>query len=243
MELVDVALAALAILAGAIAAVAGFGIGSILTPAVGALIGTKAAVVIVAVPHLVATSLRLWSLRASVDRGVLGTFGIASAAGGLVGALLHAVLPSGAITIVLGVLLVLAGVLELTGASRRARWSSPSAMAAGFASGAFGGVAGNQGGIRAAALLRFDLSARAMVATATATALLVDLVRVPVYLVTNGGALWDASLTVAVLTIGVVIGTVVGTPILRRLPERTFRATLAIGLIVLGMALVAGVGG
>ena len=51
------------VLAGAIAALAGFGIGSILTPLLAVSVGTKDAVVAVSVPHLVATALRFWKMR------------------------------------------------------------------------------------------------------------------------------------------------------------------------------------
>jgi hypothetical protein len=63
VTLADILLGGIAIVAGAIAAVAGFGIGSLLTPAVAVSLGTKSAVAIVAVPHVVATTVRLWGLR------------------------------------------------------------------------------------------------------------------------------------------------------------------------------------
>jgi uncharacterized membrane protein YfcA len=47
------------ILAGAIAALAGFGIGSFLTPLLALSVGTKEAVIAVSIPHLVATGTRL----------------------------------------------------------------------------------------------------------------------------------------------------------------------------------------
>src|SRR5215216_825058 len=181
MDAVDLLLAALAVVAGAVAALTGFGIGSLLTPAVGVAVGTKAAVAIVAVPHLVATALRLWALREFVDRRVLLSFGLASAVGGLLGALLYAAFSSPVLAVALGVLLILGGTLELTGIGHQLQFSDRSSMLAGLASGAFGGLVGNQGGIRSAALLRFGLSPEALVATATATAILVDVMRVPVY--------------------------------------------------------------
>ena len=58
---------------------------------------------------------------------------------------------------------------------RRAAWI------AGVLSGFFGGLVGNQGGIRSAALLSFDMQKEAIVATATAVALIVDGARMPVY--------------------------------------------------------------
>src|SRR4051794_36712035 len=76
-----------AIAAGAIAAVSGFGIGSLLTPLLAIAAGTKTAVAAVSIPHLVGTALRFWWLRKSLDRGVFWRFGLTSAAGGLLGAL------------------------------------------------------------------------------------------------------------------------------------------------------------
>jgi uncharacterized membrane protein YfcA len=233
------ALFLLAVLAGGVAGVAGFGIGSILTPALAVSIGTQLAVAVVAVPHVAATATRRWMLRSDIDRGVLLTFGVASAAGGLLGAIGHAFFSSGLLSLALGGLLMLAGLLELTGLGRRVRLGGGSAMAAGVLSGAFGGLVGNQGGIRSAALLRFPLSPAALVATATATALLVDAARVPVYLLSSGEDLVAAWPTVLLLTAGVLVGTFIGTPILRRVPERWFRRSLAVLLVLLGVALVA----
>ena len=238
----DLLLAGLAVVAGAVASVAGFGIGSLLTPALAVGSGVRLAVALVALPHAVATGVRLWALRDAVDRGVLLSFGLASAAGGLLGALLHGVLSAPILGTVLGLLLVAAGLLELTRAGRRLRFPGPWAVVAGVASGAFGGLVGNQGGIRSAALLRFDLEPRALVATATASAMLVDAARLPVYLVTSGGEMLERWPTILLLTAGVVAGTLIGAPILRRLPEPVFRSALAVFLIGLGVALVAGLG-
>jgi uncharacterized membrane protein YfcA len=45
-----------------------------------------------------------------------------------------------------------------------------------------------------------------------------------------------------VLTVGGIVGTLLGGPVLRRLPERTFRRLLAVVLVALGVALVLGIG-
>lgn len=243
MTILDWLLGVLAVVAGAVAALAGFGIGSLLTPALSAVVGTKLAVTLVAVPHVIATAARLWVLRASIDRHVLLTFGLASAAGGLIGALLHTILASPLLGIVLGGLLILAGASEITGIGIRLRFPGIWATAAGAMSGMFGGLVGNQGGIRSAALLRFDLPREPLVATATATALLVDAARLPVYVVTTGGEMVREWPTIVLLSIGVLIGTFVGAPILRRVPEVVFRRVLAALLIALGAGLIIGLSG
>src|SRR5688572_26808760 len=97
-----------AVIAGAIASIAGFGIGSLLTPLVGLQLDIKVAVAVVSIPHLVGTALRYWMLHRHVDRRVLWGFGLTSAVGGLVGALLGTFMSSPILTAVLGVLLVFA---------------------------------------------------------------------------------------------------------------------------------------
>src|SRR5258708_10800333 len=92
--LTAILIALAAFFAGAVSAVAGFGIGSILTPLLGLTIGVKLAVAGAAIPHFLGNALRLWTLRHRVDKQVLRTFGLMSGAGALAGALLAAAGPS-----------------------------------------------------------------------------------------------------------------------------------------------------
>ena len=227
------ALAALA--AGAVAAISGFGIGSILTPLLAVWLGTKLAVAVVSVPHFLGTALRFWLIREHVDRRILLSFGITSALGGLTGALLHVWLRSSILGYVLAGLLVFAGVMGLTGAAKRLRFGHKAAWVAGALSGIFGGLVGNQGGIRSAALLGFDIRRDAFVATATAIALLVDLFRMPVYAATQWCPILSAWPLMLTATIGVIAGTLVGKTVLGWIPERTFRLLIAGIVLALGV--------
>jgi hypothetical protein len=76
---------AVSIVAGGLAAVTGFGIGSLLTPMFALDMDTRLAVAAVSVPHVVGTALRFWLLSADVDTKVLWSFGLTSALGGLTG--------------------------------------------------------------------------------------------------------------------------------------------------------------
>jgi uncharacterized membrane protein YfcA len=230
--------AAVSVIAGAIASVTGFGIGSLLTPTFGLHVPTKIAVAAVSIPHVVGTALRFSIIRAKVDRHVLLTFGLTSAAGGLTGALLHGWIRSPWLTTVFGCLLLFVAVSQLAGWSKRMRFHGSVAWIAGALSGLLGGFVGNQGGIRSAALLGVDLPKQTFVATATAVGLIVDGARMPVYLVTSGHdvlALWP---TVAIATLGVVIGTVTGNRVLGWIPEALFRPILATVLGILGAAML-----
>ena len=223
------------VLAGGIAAVAGFGIGSLLTPLLAPETDIKVAVAAVSIAHLLGTALRFWLLRKHIDRRILWSFGLTSAAGGLVGALLHDWAESPLLSLVFAGLLVLAGVMGLTGLSQRLKFTGPLAWIAGALSGVFGGLVGNQGGIRSAAMLGLEVSKDAFVATATAIALLVDAARVPVYVYTEAreiGPLWPLILASAA---GVLIGTVAGQRVLKRIPDAIFQRVVALIVLMLGV--------
>jgi uncharacterized membrane protein YfcA len=224
------------ILAGAIAALAGFGIGSLLTPVLSLRFDVRLAIALVSLPHLAGTLARLLLVRAYIDREVLVGFGLASAVGGLLGAALQAALQSSALAVIFGLLLVFAGLGGITGFAQRMRLRGRAlALAGGAASGLLGGLVGNQGGIRAAALLGFDVDREAFVATATAVALIVDAARIPVYLASQGRDIAAQLPLVSVLALGAVLGTLLGAWALRRIPEPIFRRVVGVLLLALGV--------
>jgi uncharacterized protein len=235
MDVMLIGLAFVAAAAGSIASVSGFGIGSILTPFFAASFGTKLAVALVSVPHLLGTAVRFAILREHLNRRVLISFGITSAACGLLGALLHEWLRSVALSYTLGALLVLAGLSELTGAASRLRFGRTAAWIAGGLSGLFGGLVGNQGGIRSAALFGFEVSKEEFVATSTAIALLVDIGRVPIYTANEFHEMVSAWPALAVAIVGVLAGTIIGKSLLRWIPEAVFRRIVSLLILALGI--------
>ena len=230
----DLVVAAAAALAGSIAAVAGFGIGSLLTPLLALRFGTKLAVAVVSVPHFIGTAVRFTTLWRHVDKRVLVRFGVLSAAGGLAGALLNAKAGSPALTIVFALLLLFAGTSTFFGLSQKMRFGRKTAWLAGAVSGLFGGLVGNQGGIRSAALLGFDIEKESFVATATAIGLVVDGARMPVYLATQAHAMSQARTEMLIATAGVIVGTFAGVRLLRRIPEPWFRRAVGVLIVLLG---------
>ena len=224
-----------AVIAGAIASISGFGIGSVLTPVLSTQFDVRLAIAMVSLPHLAGTFVRFLLVRTHIDRDVLLGFGAASAIGGLVGAALQTVVQSAALAVIFGLLLVFAGLGSLTGFAQRMRFSGRrSALVGGALSGLLGGLVGNQGGIRAAALLGFDVERQAFIATATAVALIVDGARIPVYLVTQGNDLAQHWQLIALLAIGAVVGTIVGGWTLRQMNDAVFRRVVGVLLLGLG---------
>lgn len=227
-----------AILAGAIAALSGFGIGSLLTPLFAVYFPLKLAVAIVSIPHLIATAVRFYRLRVHLDRQVFIHFGIFSAAGGFLGAILSSRAKSPMLAVIFAALLIFSGLSGLFGLSGRMRFGRRTAWVAGGVSGFFGGLVGNQGGIRSAALLGFGIRKEALVATATAVALIVDGARMPVYFLTETRGVLEAWQPMAIAIAGVLIGTVWGVHVLRRIPELIFRGMVSILIIALGVSML-----
>lgn len=193
----------------------------------------------VAIPHAIGTSIRFWRFRSLVDWTIVRSFGLTSAAGGVAGALLSTWATSRALEVVFGSLLVAAGTLQITGLATRWRLHGALAWLGGALSGFFGGLVGNQGGIRTAALLGFAIEKRQFVATTTAVALLVDAARVPIFLAVEGGALYAMLPTIAVATLGVIVGTLAGERTLAHIPEARFHTTVGALLMLLGVTFLA----
>ncbi|HET9453481.1 MAG TPA: sulfite exporter TauE/SafE family protein [Gemmatimonadaceae bacterium] len=232
------ALFAVAVLGGATASVAGFGIGSLLTPFIATRIGVPMAVAVVAIPHAVATVFRAWRLRAAIDWRVMRSFGVASGVGGVAGALLYTRFSSRTLTLVLGLLLVTTAVMTLADVARRWHPGGAASQALGVLSGLFGGVAGNQGGLRAAALLSFALTPAAFVATSTAVGVIVDAARLPIYLLRGGSGLFALWQPIVVASAGVLVGTLAGERVLLGLSPATFKRVLAALIGALGLWLL-----
>lgn len=228
----------LSLAAGGTAAVVGFGIGSLVTPLLVVRLDTSLAIGVVAGPHLLASAVRYWQHRHTVDRGLLIRFGIPSAVGGLVGALLQSRLESPALLGVLGALLLATSAANLSSGFGGWRPAPSLAFALGGLSGLFGGVAGNQGGLRAAGLAAFDLTPRAFIATSTAVAVLIDVARTPVYVARAGAELRAEWPLIAVAGAGCLAGTLLGERLFSRLARETHRRVVAVTVGAVGIWLI-----
>jgi uncharacterized protein len=228
----------ISIASGATASVVGFGIGSMLTPLLATRVPMAQAVAIVALPHLIATALRFVRLRDAVDLGTARRFGIPAALGGVLGGLAFTRIDVRGLSLVLALLLLATSAMNVLPALRA--WRPPALLLPwlGGAAGFFGGLAGNQGGLRAAALATMPLSPPAMLATSTAIALVVDLARMPSYIGTLGGLAARDWTVIAIASVGCVVGTVAGEQVVRRVSRDRYRQVVAVAVGVLGVWLL-----
>ena len=236
-------LALTAIVAGGIAAVTGFGIGSLLTPVLALTTGTKLAVAAVAFPHFVGTAQRFWLLRRHVDRRVLWDSALrARSAGSPAHSCTHGSRAAG-------------WPLSLVACSSSLVHYSSRGGSSEFTGG------GEQHGSRDCSPGRSEVWSAIKVVyarrrcsastcqrsrsrlTATAIGLFVDVARLPVYLATEARAIAHVWPLLLAATLGVVIGTSLGTRLLGHLPQRMFRRVIALLLIGLGLYMAIARGG
>ena len=234
----SIVLVIVSVLAGGVACISGFGIGSLLTPLFAAKVGTGVAVAGISIVHFLGTALRFWIWRKYINRKILLSFGITSAIGGLIGAIFHNIFANVILTIIFGCLLIFAGLSGLTGISDKWRFHGAVAWIAGALSGIFGGLVGNQGGIRSAAMLGFDLKGKEFVATATGIALAVDLARMPVYFVTQAQDIQSIWFMILISSIGVLIGTEIGVRVQQKIPERLFKKIVCGIILIIGICVL-----
>ncbi len=234
MHIFDFFLFFAAILSSSIAAVAGFGIGSILTPLLALKTGTKVAVFLIAIPHFLATGIRFWMVRSHLNKPLLLHFGLLSATGGLAGAILHSFFQSKLLSAIFSLLLMIAGLIGFADSYRKLRFDGPVTWIAGLLSGIFGGLVGNQGGLRSIALLSFNLQKNELIATGTSVALLVDTARLPIYLYTGSSHIRSSFQWVLLITLGTLIGTYIGVRFLHRFSEHHFRKVISLLIFLLG---------
>jgi uncharacterized membrane protein YfcA len=186
-----------AFLASLLTLFSGFGLGTLLLPVMGLFFPLHLAVAVTGVVHLLNNLFKAALLGRQADWGLVFRFGIPSVLGGFVGAWLlsslldipvwftwsigEQVFEVTAIKSIIGALMLLFALQELTPFGQRMQFSPRFLTIGGLISGFFGGLSGHQGALRSAFLINTGLDKTAFVATGVLIAIMVDLTRVPVY--------------------------------------------------------------
>ena len=257
----DIAVIAIvAALASALTLYSGFGLGTILLPAFALFFPAPVAVAATGVVHLLNNLLKGTLLRDRADWATVLKFGLPAIPAAIGGAWLLAALgdtprlfkwsafghtfgPTGA-GLTIGLLMAIFATLELQ------RWfhelKAPSRLMplGGVVTGFFGGLTGQQGAFRSVFLLRSGLPAENFIATGVMVAILVDLSRLTTYAAAFTEAGLDLSgregLLVLVGTLSAFTGAYVATRRLEKMTIGSVRYCVAALMLVIGMAMAAG---
>jgi uncharacterized membrane protein YfcA len=258
MEFVWVCVAAAA--AALLTLFTGFGLGTLLLPAFALFFPLPIAVAATAVVHLANNLFKAGLLGRFARREIVLRFGLPAAALSFVGALLlarladlpalahwswagrsHAVTPAG---LVLGALIGVFAVLELTPALEQLQFGKRWLALGGALSGFCGGLSGHQGALRAAFLARAGLDRDAFLGTSVLCAVLVDVARLVVYGASFTAGHFNAVATrgglVLAATLAAFVGSFVGARLVRKTTMRVLQRCVGVGLVLLAVAIAIG---
>jgi uncharacterized membrane protein YfcA len=244
-------------LAAALTFVSGFGLGTILLPVFALLYPLPVAIAATAVVHLLNNLFKLLLVGRRADWRIVVRFGLPALVAALAGAALLLLLGQaepvaiwsaaglhGEITwakLAVGGVLLLVTLLELVPRVAAVRFSPAALPVGGLLSGFLGGLSGMQGALRAAFLVRLNLSKEAFVATGAVVATLVDLARLGVYGAGIPGHLGQVDARLLAATVGsAFLGVIVGIRVLAAVTSTTLHRLVAIMLVLAAIALMAG---
>ena len=239
----------------------GFGLGTLLMPVFALFFPVPVAIAATAVVHLANNIFKLWLVGAHANRPVVARFSLPAAFAAFFGAgalvFVSGMEPVAAYTLfggefevlpvklVIGVVIALFAMLELTPLLKRIAIPKKYLPIGGLFSGFFGGLSGNQGAFRSAFLIKAGLEKEAFVATGVVSAVIVDTVRLSVYglsYVTDNLEKLPPEIAGLVIaaTIAAFVGAFVGKRLLKKVTLETVHLIVAICMICIGLGLASG---
>lgn len=257
MELVLVGIVALA--ASLLTFVSGFGLGTLLMPAMALCMPIEAAVALTAIVHLLVNLLKVGLVGRAADRGVLLRFGICALLGAILGGRALTWLGAAAngqarytfaghtfvttpVALGVGWVMIALAVVELTPAFARWRPAPRWQPLGGLVSGFLGGLSGHQGAVRSAFLSGMDdhLSAVSFAATAAVLACIVDVARLAMYGIDAGAWIGGRMPILASGLTAALVGTWLGARLIRKVTLPFVQRTVSALLILLGVGMITG---
>ncbi|MBI4372363.1 MAG: sulfite exporter TauE/SafE family protein [Candidatus Omnitrophica bacterium] len=228
----------IAFLTAALALLSGFGLGTILTPVFLLFYEAKVAVFLVAIVHLLNNLLKFVLFRKHIDFEIVKRFGILAVVGGFLGAFGQIYLANETLQKIIGVILIFLGLQEWIPSKLQFRFPKAIDPIGGFFSGLIGGLVGNQGAIRSAFLLNYQMSKETFIATGVVIACVIDFVRIPIYSISYASSLQQAWPSLIILIGFTFLGTLFGSFLLKRFSISHFRKFVASIIVFMGIYLI-----
>ena len=142
---------------------------------------------------------------------------------------------------IISILLIIFASIDLIPYFNKLQFGKDKLPIGGALSGFFGGLSGNQGALRSAFLIKAGLSKEAFIGTAVVVSTFVDFTRLSVYATRFTKAGLDENLTLVICaTLAGIAGAFIGNKLLKKVTLHFLQVTVAIMLIIISVALGAG---
>jgi uncharacterized membrane protein YfcA len=223
-----------ALVASTLAAVAGFGGAAVLLPALVAMFGVRDAIPILTVAQLVGNGSRVWFNRRELDVPVVGWFALGAVPLALVGGVLFATAPLGALQRLVGAFLLLMVVWRHVPHASTWRPQVRAFAALGAVFSFVSALVGSVGPLMAPFFLAYGLVKGAYIGTEALATVVMHVAKLAAY---QGTAILTARAVAVGLVLGpiMILGSYVGKRVLDRLPERVFVAIIELVLVGTGV--------
>lgn len=235
----------------------GFGLGTILAPVFMFFFPVEVAIGLTGVVHLFNNLFKLFLVGRQADRDVVLRFGIPAVLFAVLGSwlllqikdlkpllsyeALGTTFSISPVKLTIAIFLMLFALIELIPYFGRLHFNKKHLAVGGAMSGFFGGLSGVQGALRSAFLIKAGLSKEAFIATAVVVSTFVDITRLGVYALNFTGAGLSQNLVLVVAaTLSGILGAYVGNRLLKKVTLKSVQQTVAVMLIIIAMALGAG---
>ncbi|MBK6698953.1 MAG: sulfite exporter TauE/SafE family protein [Saprospiraceae bacterium] len=235
----------------------GFGLGTILTPVFMIFFPVDLAIGLTGIVHFFNNIFKLFLVGRKADKEVLLRFGIPAVIAAILGSWLllnitdlkplfayeafgktFEVYP---VKFIISILIIIFASIDLIPYFNKLQFGKDKLPIGGALSGFFGGLSGNQGALRSAFLIKAGLSKEAFIATAVVVSTFVDFTRLSVYATRFTKAGLSDNLTLVVCaTLSAIAGAYIGNKLLKKVTLRFLQVTIAIMLIIISLALGAG---
>lgn len=183
----------------------------------------KTAIFLVAVVHLLNNLLKLGLFYKHIDFAVLKRFGIMALIGSFIGSFSQIYLASAVLKKLVALVLIYLGLQPFFPLQLQFRLPKKIDAIGGFFSGLLGGLVGNQGAIRSAFLLNYEMSKETFIATGVVIACLIDVIRIPVYWFSQKQIYNAASVSLLWILLITFSGTFLGTYLLKFFSPANFK--------------------
>ncbi len=255
MEIVIISIAAF--LVAILTFFSGFGLGTILTPVFMIFFPVELAIALTGVVHFFNNIFKLLLVGRHANKEVLLRFGIPAVIAAIVGSWIllnitdlqplfsynafgkhFEVYP---VKFIVSILLIIFASIDLIPYFSTLQFGKDKLPIGGALSGFFGGLSGNQGALRSAFLIKAGLSKEAFVGTAVVVSTFVDFTRLSIYATRfSKSGLTDNMTLVVCATLAAIAGAYLGNKLLKKVTLRFLQVFVAIVLIVISLALGAG---
>ncbi|MBE2188732.1 MAG: sulfite exporter TauE/SafE family protein [Candidatus Kapabacteria bacterium] len=255
MEIIIISLAAFIV--AILTFFSGFGLGTILTPVFMIFFPVELAIGLTGIVHFFNNIFKLILVCRNADKAVLIRFGVPAVIAAILGSWLlmnisdaeplfsyimfgktFEVFP---VKFIISILLIIFASIDLIPYFNKLQFGKDKLPIGGALSGFFGGLSGNQGALRSAFLIKAGLSKEAFIGTAVVVSTFVDFTRLSVYATRFTKAGLEENLTLVICaTLAGIAGAFLGNKLLKKVTLHFLQVTVAIMLILISIALGAG---